>query len=380
MCTSLFIYDIHPALLLLLTFNRDEFFDRPTQPAHFWPDEPFVLAGRDALRKGTWLGLTKHGRFSLLTNYREPINAADPGKFEQTTAAPSRGALTTDFLTGSSSPLEYLQALPHQDYFGFNLLAGDLRQQQLAYVSNRGPTEPQLLPPGCYGISNGLLQQWPKVQKGLATLLQCLGLQPQGNNGNNNNNGTSQPESESQSQPQSECAAANGNGASSSSGVRLADPGAEDCAAMGCAAAAAEPDAAAAAAAGSCGGGSSSNSGVLPWDALFHHVMGDTRKVGAGEELPLTGVGEETDRKLSSIFVEPFDMQPGVQYGTRSQTIIAVWRDGRVEQRERYIEKEEGHGQGGKHKWVWKEAKHSFHMTPAPQQQQQQLDAGLCSA
>jgi uncharacterized protein with NRDE domain len=30
-----------------------------------------VLAGRDALRKGTWLGLTKHGRFSLLTNYRE---------------------------------------------------------------------------------------------------------------------------------------------------------------------------------------------------------------------------------------------------------------------------------------------------------------------
>ncbi|WIA36095.1 hypothetical protein OEZ86_007446 [Tetradesmus obliquus] len=259
MCTSLFIYDIHPALLLLLTFNRDEFFDRPTQPAHFWPDEPVVLAGRDALRKGTWLGLTKHGRFSLLTNYREPINAADPGKFEQTTAAPSRGALTTDFLTGSSSPLEYLQALPHQDYFGFNLLAGDLQQQQLAYVSNRGPSEPQLLPPGCYGISNGLLQQWPK-------------------------------------------------------------------------------------------------------------------------ELPLTGVGEETDRKLSSIFVEPFDMQPGVQYGTRSQTIIAVWRDGRVEQRERYIEKEEGHGQGGKHKWVWKEAKHSFHMMPALQQQQQQQDAGLCTA
>jgi hypothetical protein len=47
---------------------------RPTQPAHFWPDEPFVLAGRDALRLGTWLGLTKHGRFSLLTNYREVSN------------------------------------------------------------------------------------------------------------------------------------------------------------------------------------------------------------------------------------------------------------------------------------------------------------------
>jgi hypothetical protein len=49
----------------------------------------------------------------------------------------------------------------------------------------------------------------------------------------------------------------------------------------------------------------------LPWDALFHHVMGDKRKVAAGEELPLTGVGEDTDRRLSSIFVEPFDMQVG---------------------------------------------------------------------
>jgi len=44
---------------------------RPTQPAHFWPDEPCLLAGRDALRKGTWLGVTKHGRFALITNYRE---------------------------------------------------------------------------------------------------------------------------------------------------------------------------------------------------------------------------------------------------------------------------------------------------------------------
>jgi hypothetical protein len=30
-----------------------------------------LLAGRDALRKGTWLGVTKSGRFALLTNYRE---------------------------------------------------------------------------------------------------------------------------------------------------------------------------------------------------------------------------------------------------------------------------------------------------------------------
>eukprot|EP00882_Tetradesmus_deserticola_P021371 GHRQ01023140.1.p1 GENE.GHRQ01023140.1~~GHRQ01023140.1.p1 ORF type:complete len:150 (+),score=50.10 GHRQ01023140.1:490-939(+) len=100
---------------------------------------------------GTWLGLTTGGRFSLLTNYREPMSSADPGNFPKTTDAPSRGALTTDFLTGSMSPLEYLQGLPQQDYCGFNLLVGDLQQQQLAYLSNRGTAQPQLLPPGCYG-------------------------------------------------------------------------------------------------------------------------------------------------------------------------------------------------------------------------------------
>lgn len=44
---------------------------RPTYPAHFWPDEPHLLAGRDALRSGTWLGMTKNGRFAFLTNFRE---------------------------------------------------------------------------------------------------------------------------------------------------------------------------------------------------------------------------------------------------------------------------------------------------------------------
>jgi uncharacterized protein with NRDE domain len=44
---------------------------RPTLPAHFWPDQPQLLAGRDALREGTWLGITRTGRFAFITNYRE---------------------------------------------------------------------------------------------------------------------------------------------------------------------------------------------------------------------------------------------------------------------------------------------------------------------
>lgn len=44
-----------------------------------------------------------------------------------------------------------LQGLDHRDYCGFNLLVGDLQQQQVAYISNRGTREPQLLAPGSYG-------------------------------------------------------------------------------------------------------------------------------------------------------------------------------------------------------------------------------------
>ena len=43
---------------LIVVANRDEFYDRPAKPAHFWEDEPDILAGRDLLQMGTWLGVS----------------------------------------------------------------------------------------------------------------------------------------------------------------------------------------------------------------------------------------------------------------------------------------------------------------------------------
>ena len=68
--------------------------------------------------------------------------------------------------------------------------------------------------------------------------------------------------------------------------------------------------------------------------------------------LPITGVGEELDRYFSSIFIDPLELGPeGELYGTRSQTVIAVWEDGRVEVRERYVE------EGADGSWPWSEVK-----------------------
>lgn len=55
-----------------------------------------------------------------------------------------------------------------QTYNGFNLIVGDLQARSVAYLTNRGKVESlkqaQELPPGQYGISNGVLgDRWVKV-------------------------------------------------------------------------------------------------------------------------------------------------------------------------------------------------------------------------
>lgn len=165
MCLILFAYNVHPSYRLILAANRDEFFDRPSEAADFWPDQPQVLGGRDLKEMGTWLGVTKEGRFAAITNYRDPSSLKSN--------APSRGKLVSDYLTGNLSAEDYLhRILPEASQFnGFNLLMGD--SENLWVYSNRGAA--QKLKPGIYGLSNHLLDTpWPKVQKGKSLLTKAL--------------------------------------------------------------------------------------------------------------------------------------------------------------------------------------------------------------
>lgn len=140
---------------LTVAANRDEFFARPTAPLAWWDDHPDILAGRDLQDGGTWLGITRSGRFAAITNYRDPARMK-PG-------LPSRGKLVSDFLAGSESPADYLRRIAPdaQACNGFNLLVADANE--LWWHSNVSGDMRQLTP-GIYGVSNHLLDTpWPKL-------------------------------------------------------------------------------------------------------------------------------------------------------------------------------------------------------------------------
>ncbi|MGE0771260.1 MAG: NRDE family protein [Cyclobacteriaceae bacterium] len=172
MCLIFLSVNNHPKYKVVIAANRDEFYQRKTAPASFWQDQPDILAGRDLEAGGTWMGISRSGRISLVTNYRDPKNI-DP-------KAPSRGHLVSDFLSGTDAPDSYLKNLiekAHQ-YNGFNLIVGEM--DNLRYYSNYD-SKIRKLQGGIYGLSNHLLDTpWPKVEKGkkkFAELIQSPALE-----------------------------------------------------------------------------------------------------------------------------------------------------------------------------------------------------------
>ena len=88
MCLIVFAWRAHPEYPLVVAANRDEFFDRPTAAAQWWGEESQWLGGRDLRAGGTWMGISRNGRFAALTNYRDPS--------EKKPGAPSRGGLVSE--------------------------------------------------------------------------------------------------------------------------------------------------------------------------------------------------------------------------------------------------------------------------------------------
>lgn len=158
MCLIAWNWQPHSATPLLLLANRDEFYARAAQPLHWWSNtgnSTDVLAGKDLQAGGTWLGLSRGGRFAALTNYRSAK--------AQRTDTPSRGELVAGFLQSTVDANSFLQQLSRHaaDYNPFNLLVYD--GHRLMGLESRS-ARVLALQPGIGAVSNADFQTpWPKL-------------------------------------------------------------------------------------------------------------------------------------------------------------------------------------------------------------------------
>lgn len=156
MCLIALALDAHPRYRLVLAANRDEFHERPSAPASWWDDAPRVFGGRDLRQHGSWLALSRSGRWAAVTNVRRMV-PPDP-------AAPSRGGLVRAFVDGAVPANRFAADLgtTAARYAGFNLLVGD--GAHTVYLSNHPRFTAQTLTPGVHAVSNASLDTpWPKL-------------------------------------------------------------------------------------------------------------------------------------------------------------------------------------------------------------------------
>lgn len=168
MCLILFAWNAHPDYRLIVAANRDEQHRRRTYALSRWDDLP-IIAGRDALAGGTWMGVSakRPDRVAMVTNVRD----GPPTR----TGVRSRGQLPADFLSASETPKAFAHRLVEQahDYDPVNLLVADA--DELWWATNRPEPSAEAVADGVHGISNGGLDNdWPKVVDGKAAMAELV--------------------------------------------------------------------------------------------------------------------------------------------------------------------------------------------------------------
>ena len=157
------------------------------------------------------MGISKRGRFAVLTNYRTPASKidltarsrgavciGDQEIIDLVTLVVVIGRLVSDYLCGDASPLDYCTKVIGDgcSYNGFALITADLQWVlvccalinycnfsplfisaggSLAYCSNREEGGLRTVEPGTHGLSNHILNSpWRKVQRGKSRLAEIV--------------------------------------------------------------------------------------------------------------------------------------------------------------------------------------------------------------
>jgi uncharacterized protein with NRDE domain len=157
MCIAAFALDVGPYAAVIAS-NRDEWLQRPAKAMAWWP-ETEILAGKDLTAGGTWLGLTKSGRFALVTNIRG-------SNLDEKQYPNSRGKLPIDWLNSNLTLAEFSESLQRSatDYAGYNIVYGNLKDRTLQHFNNHERVANTLRKAQIHGLSNASLDTpWPKL-------------------------------------------------------------------------------------------------------------------------------------------------------------------------------------------------------------------------
>jgi uncharacterized protein with NRDE domain len=152
---------------LVIAANRDEDYERATRPAHVWEEAPDVVGGRDAVHGGSWLAVSRRGRFAAVTNLR---GAVQRGR--------SRGLLVSSFVTSNESPEAFASTVAAEaaHYAGFHLIVGEAGGTAVYVAGGDEAAVPRVLAPGIYGFSNAPAgEHWPKEKAAIVELTTLLG-------------------------------------------------------------------------------------------------------------------------------------------------------------------------------------------------------------
>ncbi len=151
MCTIVLLRRPGHPWPLVLGANRDEMADRPwCAPARHWPEHPHVVAGRDEMGGGTWLGVNDAGVVAAVANRRSSLGPAPDKR--------SRGELPLAALAygTAAEAAEALGELPATAYRPFNLVVAD--HQGAFWLRHRGEAggiERFLVPAGLSMLTAG---------------------------------------------------------------------------------------------------------------------------------------------------------------------------------------------------------------------------------
>jgi uncharacterized protein with NRDE domain len=133
---------------LIVAANRDEHYDRPSAPPTRWSTEPKIIAGKDLLAGGTWLGVNEHGVLAGIVNRR--LNSEQDAPVHTR----SRGLFCLDLLSRPSAAeaREFTQ-WQEETYQPFTALFADRGEAWVAYNIGR-EVRSQRLHEGLHVLSN----------------------------------------------------------------------------------------------------------------------------------------------------------------------------------------------------------------------------------